>query len=239
MSLPTGKLDPVPLDGVGFITDYETAALPTVATSVASPNIPQYNWGMLGNDQVGNCTLAGAAHLDMAWNVEVDEHNTIPTTAEDEKEYFSMTGGVDSGLAMTTVTTKWVKKGLFGYKVKAAAPVALTQIALKQSIQFYGGAYLGVQLPDSAQSQFHQGGPTTWSVVAHSPIDGGHCIIGVGFNPTGMLCVSWGQLLLAEWSWIAKYMDEAYVIVPDQFVEANKGPSVLNLAALEADYKKL
>lgn len=239
MSFPTGKLDPVPLDGVGFITDYETADLPPTSDSVASPAILPYSWGMLGNDQVGNCTIAGAAHLDMAWNVEVGEHNTIPSAAEDEKEYFSMTGGQDTGLAMTTVTTKWVKKGLFGYKVKAAAPVALTQIALKQAIQFYGGAYIGVQLPDSAQSQFIQGSPTTWSIVANSPIDGGHCIIGAGFTPAGMLCVSWGQILLAEWSWIAKYMDEAYVIIPDQFVEAKKGPSVLDLSALEADYKKL
>ena len=91
-----------------------------------------------------------------------------------------------------------------------------------------------MQLPDSAQQQFNVGGQSTWSVVNGSPIDGGHCIVGVGFNAEGVQIVTWGQVVTATWAWIAKYVDEAYAIVSNQYVEHGGGPK-LDLAALKAD----
>ena len=230
-----GKLDPKPLSGVGLISEYETKALPTPPNFVPVPAVS--NWGILGNDQYGDCTIAGAGHLDMAWDIEVNESDPIPNTAETTKEYFNLTGGQDTGLAETDVLNHWLKTGLFGYEISAFAPLAYnTKLSLQQATAFYGSVYFGVQLPQSAQDQFTPGGVSTWSVVPGSPIEGGHCIVGVGYNAAGIQVITWGQVVTATWNWIAQYVEEAYVIIPKQFVQAGKGP-ILDLASLQADLK--
>lgn len=234
-TLKLGKLDPEPIDGLKFISAYETEALPPVPDAVPVPVVA--DWRMCLNDQYGDCTIAGVVHADMTFNVEVDEADPIATDPEIKTEYFGDTGGPDSGLAETFVLNKWRSKGLFknGKKIKAFAPVDHTNVtAIKESIAYYGGCYFGVQLPQSAQQQFVQGGTSIWSVVAGSPIEGGHCIWAVGYDETGIYIISWGQVVLCTYEWIAKYLDEAYAIISNQFIEAGKGPN-LDLASLEAD----
>jgi hypothetical protein len=232
-----GKLDAVPLVGVCHLADYAVEKLPTPPNFISVPAVT--NWEMFGNDQYGDCTLAGAAHLDMAWNVEVKERDLIPSEREVVKEYFSMTGGQDTGLNEGQVLTHWHRKGLFSYRIAAFAPVPHNNIeAIKQAIAFYGGCYFGVQLPESAQQQFVPGGVSTWSVVPGSPIEGGHAISGVGYNTQGIQVVTWGQIVTCTYDWLAQYLDEAYAILPKQFVQAGKGPA-LDLASLQADLAKL
>lgn len=232
-----GKLSPIRLSGVGLISDYETAALPAPPNFVSVPKVGA--WGMLGNDQYGDCTIAGVGHLDLAWNVEVKERDHVPTTAEAETTYFDLTGGVDSGLAETMVLQRWLNHGLFGYKISAYAPTNFSKKdAFKEAIAFYGGVYFGVQLPESAQQQFVQNGQSTWSVVPGSPIVGGHCIDGVGYSNEGIQVITWGQVVTATWDWIANYVDEAYAIISSQFVQAGSGP-ILDIAALRSDLNAL
>jgi hypothetical protein len=186
-----------------------------------------------------NCTIAGVVHALMAWNLLVNESDAIPTDPEIKTTYFGQTGGGDTGLVETTLLQTWVSDGLFGAKIPAWAPVPHTNVeAIKQSVYFYGACYLGVQLPQSAQQQFVQGGNSTWSVVPGSPIEGGHAILAVGYGPEGLYIVSWGQVVLCTWEWVAKYLDEAYAILSRQFVEAGKGPT-LDLAALTADLNQV
>lgn len=242
-----GKKDPVVLSGVSFISEYETSAQLFVPSSVS---VPAAVWAMDGNGPdplvtnqgpdfqgVGDCTVVGACNADRTWNLLVNESNPIPSANEVVKEYFSMSGGQDTGLAETALLQHWQTKGLFGYKIAAFAPVDHTNItAIESSIANYGGCYFGVQLPESAQTQLNQGGSSTWSVVPGSPIEGGHCIWACGYDQASKLVqiVTWSQVVNVEYAWLAKYLDEAYAIIPQQFVEAGKGPT-LDLASLQAD----
>lgn len=239
-----GKLDPVVLSGVGFISDYETTTLEPLP-SVA---VPAGAWAMDGNgpdpsvtnqgpnfEGVGDCTIVGVVNCDRTWNLLVNESAPIPPANNVVTEYFQLTDGQDTGLAETNVLQTWQGSGLFGTKIEAFAPVNhRKKNTIKNAVAYYGACYLGVQLPESAQQQFNVGGESTWSPVQGSPIEGGHCIVAVGYDTDGIQIVTWGQVVTCTEGWISEYVDEAYAIISQQFVEAGHGPS-LDLAALKAD----
>jgi hypothetical protein len=122
---------------------------------------------------------------------------------------------------------------LFGAKIDAYAPVDVKDLVeLHQAVAFYGGCYLGIECPQSAQEQFQNGQP--WTFVPGSPIEGGHCIDALGYSANGLLCATWGGIALVTFGFLAHFLDEAWVIIPNQFVKAGKGPR-LDLEALKAD----
>ena len=241
-----GKKDPEILSGVGWISDYETGAPLVPPASVVTPVCA---WELDGNGPdpavtnqgpnfqgFGDCVIAGAVNSLRTWNVLVSESDPIPDANGAVTQYLALSGGQDTGLSETSTLQTWRSTGLFGgEKISAWAPVQHTNItAIQNAIAYYGVAYFGVQLPDSAQNQFNPGGQSTWSVVPGAQIEGGHCIIGISYNDAGIQIVTWGQIVTCTWQWIAEYVDESYAIIPNQFIEAGKGPS-LDLAALQAD----
>ena len=98
---------------------------------------------------------------------------------------------------------------------------------------FYGGAYLGIQCPASAQQQFAAGQP--WSYVPDSPIEGGHCIVAVGYNATAVLCVSWGAVVEVTYPFLSHFLEETWCIVSNELVERKGDTLGLDLTSLEAD----
>jgi hypothetical protein len=94
------------------------------------------------------------------------------------------------------------------------------------------GAYIGIQVPQSAIDQFNAG--QIWDVVPDDGgIVGGHCIYIVAFNATGPICVTWGQRQPMTWAFYDAYCDEAYGVVDnkDNWVDATKDP--LDVAKLD------
>ena len=240
-----GKKDPEVISTLGWISDYEQGAPLVPPASVITPVCA---WALDGNGPdpavttqgpdfqgLGNCTIVGGVNLIRVWDILVNESDAIPTANEAVGEYDNQSGGQDTGLAETSVLQKWRTVGMFGEKIDAWGPVNHSNItAIKNAIAYYGACYFGVQLPESAQQQFNPGGASTWSLVKGSPIEGGHCIVGVGYNDQGVQIITWGQVVTCTWEWIAEYLDESYVIISNQFVEAGHGPT-LDLAALQAD----
>jgi hypothetical protein len=225
-----GKLPATHLAGVGSLGDYVAGKLPPPPASVSVPNA---SYPMDGNDQYGDCTIAGAAHLVAAWDAELSEKDTVPDAPSVIATYEQLTGGPDTGLNENNVLTYWRGTGLFGEEIAAYAPVDTKDIVgLHQAVAFYGGAYLGIACPESAQQQFAANQP--WTYVPKSPIEGGHCIVALGYTDTALLCATWGGIAEVTYPFLAHYMDEAWAIISHQFVEAGRGPE-LDLQTLEAD----
>lgn len=230
-----GKLTASRPHGLDTLSAYSVGKLPAPPASVEyGGSIQPTGWGELGNADVGDCTMAGAAHLLMAFDAEVAEKDAIPSEQQVVNEYFRLSGGVDSGLNETDVLTTWHRSGLWGgQKIAGFAPVEPKNITeLHQAIALYGGAYLGIACPDSAQEQFREGKP--WTVVPGAKIEGGHCIVAVGYDATSVHCVTWGAEIEVTYPFLAKYMDEAWAVLSHQYVEAGHGPA-LDLASLQAD----
>ncbi len=229
-----GKLPAVRPFGLRDLSVYASGPLPAPPRAVAPPAA---RYPIDGNDQVGDCTIAGVAHLIAAWDAEVKEADPVPTVGAVVSEYFRLSGGQDTGLNEASVLQTWRSGGLFGRKIAAYAPVDHHRLlAIHQAVAFYGGCYLGIQCPQSAQEQFAAGEP--WTVVDDSPIEGGHCIVALGYTPAAVLCATWGGIAEVTYPFLDAYLDEAWAVIPSQFLEAGHGPRI-DLASLQEDLDRL
>lgn len=227
-----GKLGAVRPHGLADLATYARGRLPAPPTKVDVPSVS--SWGMDGNDTYGDCTMAGAAHLIAAWDAEVDEHDPVPSATEVVEQYLVLTRGEDTGLVEHTVLNRWYRNGLFRERICGYAPVDPRDLtALHQAIAFYGGAYVGVALPESAQSQFGAGKP--WTVTPGSPIEGGHCVVFVGYSPHCLYAVTWGQVVEVTYPWWTAYGDEAWCVLSGAFRQAGHDGAEIDFATLRHD----
>lgn len=210
---------------------YATGPLPAPPAEVSAPDA---SYPIDGNATYGDCTIAGVAHLIAAWDAESKESDQVPAEEAIVAEYFKLTGGEDTGLDEAEVLKTWQQTGLFGEQIAGYAPVdPKDTLALHQAVAFYGGCYLGIECPESAQTQFSKGKP--WTYVEGSPVEGGHCIVALGYTQTGLLCATWGGVIEVTAGFLAHYLDEAWVVLPHELVEAKGDALGLDLAALQAD----
>lgn len=230
----TGRLPGVWPEGLKEIGAYATKILKPPAVFAA----PRGSYPMDGNDKYGDCTLAGVAHFLAAWNKLFGHALKVPGAKTIIQTYFKLTSGQDTGLVEADVLRTWQTKGLFGTKIAAYAPIhvkkagKLNKADLKRAIAFYGGAYLGILCPDSAQREFGEGKP--WTDCGEEAVDG-HCIVGLGYTKDGLLCGTWGQVVLVTWGFLDRYLEEGWCILSKQLVDAGKDTLGINVAALQAD----
>jgi hypothetical protein len=232
------KLGRLPATRPGALSDLSTYASGKLPTPPRTVEVPKAAYPIDGNDQYGDCTMAGVAHLISGWDAELHENDPIPSEEAVITEYFDLTGGEDTGLNEAEVLKTWMTHGLFGEKIAAYAPVNPKHLLeLHQAVAFYGGCYLGIECPASAQEQFAAGEPWTYE---GSEIEGGHCVVALGYGPNGGLhCATWGGIAVLEASFLAHYLDEAYVVLSHQLVEAKKDSLGIDLKTLEADLRKV
>src|ERR1039457_4915750 len=224
-----GKLAATRPYGLSDLGAYAVGKLP------APPKTVDYHSGVTlpidGNDQYGDCVMAGTAHLIGAWDHEVTVTDHVPVGQEVVNEYFELTGGADQGLNESDVLHTWHTAGLFGDKIAGYAPVNYQSlISLSQATAFYGGTMFGIQVPASCQEQFAAGEP--WTYEPDSPIEGGHCVIELGYDSLYRYWATWGGVTQVAYSFIDAYCDEAWAFIPRSFVEAKRGPT-LDLASLQ------
>ncbi len=128
------------------------------------------SWGMLGNDSVGDCVLAGAAHEHMVW---CDE--SVPTlacrfdTASVISAYSALTGYVpgkpstDRGTDMAKAASWRRKSGITdadGHVHKIAAYLAIEGGNVSEILTacwLFGAVGIGLQLPAYAMDEFNAG----------------------------------------------------------------------------------
>lgn len=238
-----GLIDPEEhLDGIKLLNEYvlEGSVLPTPDLTVGY-QADVTSWPMALNDQLGDCTIAGIEHVLEVHAAEVKQTFPYPGDDATRTTYTGLTGGPDTGLLLSTVINAGSTTGLFGHKVVGAAQiVADNVVSLKQSIDFWGAAYAGVNCPDSAQQQFNPDGTGIWRVVPDATVEGGHCIIFVGYDQQYLYAVTWGGIVRVEWHWWSVYGTQAFALITDFFVDVGHGPTnSLDLAAMQSDLQAL
>src|SRR5437899_24368 len=154
------KHDPRTLHLVNYL---RTGILPKIPTSKDwSSKVP--NWPMFLNNQLGDCTIAGAAHMIMDWsatsNIEIiPTDQDVLTAYSAVSGYDPATGANDNGAYALDVLNYWRNTGIARDKIFAyAACEPRNHSHVKASVYLFGGCYIGLALPLSAQNQ------AIWSV---------------------------------------------------------------------------
>ena len=203
------------------------------------------DWGMMGNDEVGDCTCAAIGHIIEQWTAYTDPAPVVMTTEQVIAAYSAISGYVpgepqtDVGATCVSALKYWMRTGM---NTPGGGPDTLTAFArvrdieeLRRAVATFGNVYTDVALPTSAQSE------DVWSSTADEPASwGSHCVPLVGFNGTGPICVTWGALKQMTWAWWEKYGEEAYALLSPDWMRANGlDPAGVNWDALKAALEAL
>jgi hypothetical protein len=243
MRYKLGKLGPKWNEKTLLLSDYLKTSAPPPPPSKAfyEYKIPAKGWGLMMNATYGCCTCAGPAHEIMCRTAHTGTLVT-PTDADVLAMYGTICPGFnpatdanDNGAAITDALNYMLTTGLAGHKIDGWAAIGNGSAnieTVKQGIYLFGSVNIGVQLPNSAMDQTNAG--QAWTILDDDGgIDGGHCVVLMGYGAEGATCVTWGQLQQMSWDWFSRYCDEAYCEIAMDWVKAN-GEAVNSL-----DYQTL
>lgn len=220
-------------------SDPRTLRLAKYTTKVPTPP-PDCNWGgtitdwgVMGNDELGDCTIAAVGHAIQGWSQATGTLITVPDTTV--KGYYSDWAGyveghpeTDRGAYEVDILNKWRKFGfgksaelnhiLFAY----ADPDPRNTLHIKQAIWLFGGVYIGLALPITASRQFNLG--NYWDMVDGAGADGvpgswgGHAVWVPKYTTDAqgnliLWCVTWGRLqAMTERFWY-ECCDESHALL--------------------------
>ena len=243
VAVAAGKLGKLPVR-----TDVRTLSLGRYVDGARLPSPPTTfdetsgvaDWPMYANDRVGDCTTAAAGHMIEAWTaasrgsaVEVSERQVLDAF-EHVKIVDPATG--EEGAVELDVLRYWRKSGIGGHRIGAYTRVSVHNRPLVETAAWlFGGLYIGVQLPLTAQTQDVWDWTGSLAGPARPGSWGGHAVDVVRYDADGVTIVTWGRLKRVTWSFWDRYVDESYCIISNDFLEHGNAPNGFDLAALEAD----
>jgi len=191
---------------------------------------PQELFPMDGNDTLGDCTIAAAAHAITAFCGLIGTKQ-IMAGKDVIKTYKHLTGGPDTGLNELDVLRFWRKSGIGNQSILAFASLDTKSHAhVKTAIHMFGGVYLGFQVQEGAIERFDAREPWIPAPLTND----GHAVYAVGYDHEGLTVLTWGNTQRATWGWWDECVDEAYVLLPPQAKNPKFAPG-FNIAQLTSD----
>ena len=200
------------------------------------------DWGMLANDTVGDCVIAGGEHETMVWNGACGKF--VPTFTADTavQDYSAIAGydpadpSTDQGTDMELAAKYRRKTGLVdshGNRHQIGAYLDLAPGNLEEFLQaawMFECVGCGFEFPTSAMDEFNAGKP--WAVVKGSRVEGGHYVPLVA-KRTDLVVVTWGRTQRVTSGFFKKYNDEGIVYLSPEMIASDKSPEGFDLKALQ------
>lgn len=203
------------------------------------------DWGMMRNDEIGDCAVAAPGHMIQAWTKLSCNREVVIPDEEIVRAYSDITGYVpgdpttDQGSVEADVLTYWRNNGIAGHKIDAYARVEVSsEYQVKLATYLFGSVYTGISLPATAQDQ------RVWASVHGSGDEagswGGHAVPILGYNAHRATCITWGAPLDMTWSFWRRYGDEAYACLSRDWVDeaSKRAPNHLLWDDLKSDLEK-
>jgi hypothetical protein len=192
---------------------------------------PTSGWGMLGNDNYGDCVFAGAGHETMLWN-KMGGRDVSFNDASVLSDYSAVTGfnpadpSTDQGTDMEQAAAYRRKVGVVddkGTRHTIAAYLAIEPGNLEDhliALYLFEAVGIGILFPSYAMDQFNSGKP--WSYKRGGSIEGGHYIPLVGRRSTYTKLVTWGKCIPMTDAFFRHYNDESIAYVSWEMMNNNK-----------------
>jgi hypothetical protein len=225
------------------LAKYLPADLPPPPESVDWSSKAGADFGMALNDTLGCCTCSAMAHAVQVWSAANGSEITLPDAAvltayEQACGYDPADPSTDQGGVEIDVLNYFRKTGIGGYKIDAFAALDPgNETHIKQAINLFGLAYIGMALPASAE------GKPAWSLpISGDQGDitpgsyGGHAVIVPAYDADGLTCITWGGRLRMTWDFWRTITDESYALISGPWAPTGQlAPSGFDFAALQAD----
>lgn len=254
--LKLGKLEPKHDRRTLRLANYLPADY-TPPTSHWDLKMPLNGWGMMKNDQIGDCTCATVGHMVQAWTSNDGPAAITLSDAQIEAAYSAVTGieGAaynpvtgenDNGAYCLDVLNYWRKEGVGGHRIVAYMKIdPSNRDEIRAAIHGFGGCYLGVSLPESAGHQWAVHKPWTAPLCRFCPSSypgswGGHAVPLVAYTSKQLWCATWGTTQRMSWAFLARYCDEAYAVLSADWTGDDlKAPNGFDFDRLRADLARI
>lgn len=203
------------------------------------------DFGVMLNDQLGDCTCAAIYHARQVWTFnagvqEITENDKdVLQLYEEACGYDPKDLSTDQGGVEQDVLTYLVKTGLpVGNGADRDRFLAFFEVDfrnledLKRTIAECGVAYIGIDVPQSVMDNADD--PTIpWDIKGDTTIVGGHAVVLIAYkiDENGkyiFTCISWGKRYQITLAFLSNYLREAYAIAANDWITAT-GKTPMNL----------
>lgn len=200
------------------------------------------DFGMMLNDELGDCTCAAIFHALQVWSFNAGKTEKTYSDANvqalyesacgyDPKDPSTDQGGVEqdmlaylvsNGIPIGDADHPWQEVD----KIISFLEVDFRNLDdVKRVIADFGVLYIGVNLPQSVMDNIDDS-TKPWDVGGDETIAGGHAVILVGYeiDENGQYiftCLSWGQRFKVTVAFLGAFMDEAYAIVANDWLNVS------------------
>lgn len=190
-------------------------------------------WGMLGNDNAGDCVFAGTGHTLKLWNAEAGRRvdisdetalkNYSRVTGYDPAQTNPYTGDnpTDQGTYVAEWLSDWRKTGFLddhGQPHKIGAYIALepgNSAQLRYATYYFDGVGLGINFPRQWMDLYNRN-VRIWPALARPNYIGGHYISSVAFRDHRPAIISWGRKIELTIGAYKQVCDEAYAYLSEE-----------------------
>ncbi len=226
---------------------------PTPPSVDYSPKAMPVLRNIYGNDQLGDCVIAGGYHI-----VGVETGNAsrlfTATGLQIVKDYSAISGydpndpSTDAGCNEEDALAYWQKHGFAdNTKILGWLAVDATDQAEVQAAMFlFENLMFGVEMPDAWVNPFPSGDGFTWDIAGTPDPQNGHCFIGYGYDPHGVKIDSWGLFGTVTWPAVAQYASRGaggqlfVMLTMDQLAKgASKAPNGVDWSTLVTDFNTM
>ncbi len=218
---------------------------------------------MYDNDTLGDCVIAGMAHVV---GVLTGNSGTKPVIYNNKEiiGLYSAIGGyvpgepsTDQGCDEQTALNYWENNGAMppgsasktgAHKIAGWMTVDSTNVEeCRTALWLFENLYFGLELPDAWISPNPPSASGfTWDVAGAPDPNNGHCVVGVGYTAAGITIDTWGMTGLMTNAAVAKYPNQAaggelYTVVSMDAIgkASEKAPSGFDWSQLIADFDSM
>jgi hypothetical protein len=190
---------------------------------------PILDWGILGNDRLGDCTEACIGHIIESWTDVLGPRANV-TEGDVIRAYSQITGYVpgnpstDRGTRSDNAMEWWRSIGIGAHRIDAYARsnavnlLALHKPMIMQLVHFYGAAFVVIEVPSPAIAWFRMGQP--WSNLMGESI-GLHCVPILAYDDVYCEIITWGRPHKVTWAFLSDYMRELWGVVSSDWIGTN------------------
>lgn len=209
------------------------------------------------NNQLGDCVIAGMAHLVGVFTGNAGGSAATYSNNEITALYSAIGGYVpghpntDHGCDEQTALNYWQQHGAptTGGAHEIAGWISVNgadKTEYRTALWLFENLYFGLELPNAWINPFPGAPGFVWNVAGSPVPTNGHCVVGVGYTAKGVTICTWGMLGLMTDAAIGKYATtvgsgELYTVVSHDALESatQKAPSGFDWSQLVADFDSM